>query len=125
MNPVESLFQKLRANNRKAFIPFLPAGDPDLAFTRAALAQAAAAGADLIEVGFPFSDPIADGPVIQASYTRALAGGLKLADVFASLKQVTSALGWATPTVASLVVSATETIQSMCAFRTFRLLSHP
>ena len=100
MNPVESLFARLRADNRKAFIPFLPAGDPDLAFTRAALPLAASAGADLIEVGFPFSDPIADGPVIQASYTRALAGGLKLADVFATVKQVTSAPGWTTPMVA-------------------------
>src|SRR5207248_6989038 len=68
--------------------------------TREALAQAPAAGADLIEVGFPFSDPIADGPVVQASYTRALAHGLKLADVFASVKEVTTAPGWVTPTVA-------------------------
>src|SRR5262249_52649513 len=62
-----------------------------------ALAAAPSAGADLIELGFPFSDPIADGPVIQASYTRALAAGLKLANVFASVKDVTSAPGWATP----------------------------
>lgn len=100
MNPIDSLFQRLRAANRKAFLPFLTAGDPDLAFTREALAAVAGAGADVIEVGFPFSDPIADGPVIQASYTRALAHKLKLADLFATLKATTSAPGWRTPLVA-------------------------
>lgn len=100
MNPIDALFRTLRAANRKAFVPFLPAGDPDLAFTAAALPAVAAAGASLIEVGFPFSDPIADGPVIQASYTRALAAGLKLADTFATLTRVTTAPGWATPLAA-------------------------
>jgi tryptophan synthase alpha chain len=100
MNPIDALFQRLRAENRKAFLPFLTAGDPDLTFTREALPAVAAAGASLVEVGFPFSDPIADGPVIQASYTRALAHGLKLADVFDTLKQVTATPGWQTPVVA-------------------------
>src|SRR5688500_8700789 len=100
MNPIDALFQRLRAENRKAFMPFLTAGDPDLAFTREVIPAAAAAGASLMEIGFPFSDPIADGPVIQASYTRALARGLKLADVFDTLKQVTSTPGWQTPLVA-------------------------
>jgi tryptophan synthase alpha chain len=100
MNPIDALFRRLRAENRKAFIPFLTAGDPDLAFTREALAAVAAAGASLVEVGFPFSDPIADGPVIQASYTRALARGLKLADVFDALRQVSAAPGWQTPLAA-------------------------
>jgi tryptophan synthase alpha chain len=100
MNPIDALFWRLRAEGRKAFLPFLTAGDPDLAFTREALPAVAAAGASLVEVGFPFSDPIADGPVIQASYTRALARGLKLADVFDTLKQVTAAPGWQTPVVA-------------------------
>jgi tryptophan synthase alpha chain len=100
MNSINQLFVRLRTQNRKAFIPFLSAGDPDLAFTREALPQIVAAGADLIEVGFPFSDPIADGPVIQASYTRALRQRLKLADLFDSLKQITSAPGWSAPAVA-------------------------
>jgi tryptophan synthase alpha chain len=100
MNPIDALFQRLRAENRKAFMPFLTAGDPDLAFTREALPAVAAAGASLVEVGFPFSDPIADGPVIQASYTRALDHGLKLGDIFDSLRQVTSAPGWQTPLAA-------------------------
>ncbi len=100
MNPIDSLFRRLRSENRKAFVPFLPAGDPDAAFTAEALPAVAAAGASLIEVGFPFSDPIADGPVIQASYTRALGKGLKLADIFATVKQATTAPGWATPLAA-------------------------
>lgn len=86
MNPIDSLFHRLRAANRKAFMPFVTAGDPDLAFTRALLPAVAAAGADLVEVGFPFSDPIADGPVIQASYTRALAKNLKLAELFDAVR---------------------------------------
>jgi tryptophan synthase alpha chain len=86
MNPLDDLFRRLRAAGRKAFIPFLPASDPDLAATARLLRELAAAGASLIEVGFPFSDPIADGPVIQASYTRALDKGLKVQDVFACLR---------------------------------------
>lgn len=100
MNPIDALFKRLRAENRKAFLPFLTAGDPNLAFTREVIPAAAEAGASLMEIGFPFSDPIADGPVIQASYTRALARGLKLADVFGTLKQVTAAPGWQTPLAA-------------------------
>jgi tryptophan synthase alpha chain len=88
MNPIDTLFQTLRAAKRKAFMPFVTAGDPDLAFTRDLIPAVAESGADLIEVGFPFSDPIADGPVIQASYTRALAHQIKLADIFATLASV-------------------------------------
>jgi tryptophan synthase alpha chain len=100
MNPIDQLFTSLRAAGRKAFMPFVTAGDPDLAFTRELLPAMAEAGAHLAEVGFPFSDPIADGPVIQASYTRALDKHLKLADVFATVKEVTSRPGWAMPLVA-------------------------
>ena len=99
MNPIDALFARLRAENRKALLPFLPAGDPDLAFTRELLPAVASGGADLIELGFPFSDPIADGPVIQASYTRALRNKLRMADLFAAVKAVTTSPGWATPLV--------------------------
>src|SRR5438132_2165122 len=88
MNPIDDLFGRLRAAKRKAFMPFVTAGDPDLAFTREVLPAVAEAGADLIEVGFPYSDPIADGPVIQASYTRALDRGLKLDEVFAVARRI-------------------------------------
>ncbi len=88
MNPIDALFQRLRSQGRKAFLPFVTAGDPD-ADGSVQVAQALAAnGADLIEVGFPYSDPIADGPVIQASYTRALDRGLKLDDVFAVARRI-------------------------------------
>ena len=97
---IDNVFQRLRAHRRAAFIPFLTAGDPDLSFTAEALPVLAQAGADLIEVGFPFSDPIADGPVIQASYSRALQGGLKLAQVFETLRGVTHSVHWSTPLLA-------------------------
>src|SRR5947208_2952579 len=82
MNPIDELFARLRKERRKAFMPFVTAGDPDLATTARAIRELDAAGSHLIEVGFPFSDPIADGPVVQASYTRALERALKLDDIF-------------------------------------------
>jgi tryptophan synthase alpha chain len=100
MNTIDALFRDLRAKKRAAFMPFVTAGDPDLAFTRELLPVVAESGTDLFEIGFPFSDPIADGPVVQASYTRALEKRLKMADVFATLKEVTSRPGWKTPLVA-------------------------
>jgi tryptophan synthase alpha chain len=100
MNPIDRLFRELRAAGRKAFLPFVPAGDPDLAFTAELVPAVAEAGADLIEVGIPFSDPIADGPVIQASYSRALSRHVKLADVFATIDEITSPPDWRTPLVA-------------------------
>lgn len=83
MNPIDARFAQLRREGRKAFIPFLTAGDPDLPATARFVEELARRGASLIEIGFPYSDPIADGPVIQASYTRALDRGLRLDAVFA------------------------------------------
>jgi tryptophan synthase alpha chain len=88
MNPIDALFQRLRSEGRKAFIPFVTAGDPDLATTARLVEELAGCGASLIEIGFPYSDPIADGPVIQASYTRALAGNLRVDDIFACAKRL-------------------------------------
>jgi tryptophan synthase alpha chain len=88
VNPIDALFQRLHANNRKAFIPFVTAGDPDLAVTETLVRELATRGAHLIEIGFPYSDPIADGAVIQASYTRALARGLRLDDIFALVRRL-------------------------------------
>lgn len=82
MNPIDQLFQRLRAANHKAFIPFLTAGDPTLEGTGLVLQELVRRGADLVEIGFPFSDPIADGAVIQASYTRALDKGLRIDRIF-------------------------------------------
>jgi tryptophan synthase alpha chain len=85
-NPIDAVFQQLRAAGRKALIPFITAGDPDLAITTALVKELTARGAALIEIGFPYSDPIADGSVIQASYTRALAHGVRVDDIFAAMK---------------------------------------
>ncbi|QDT02778.1 Tryptophan synthase alpha chain [Rubripirellula lacrimiformis] len=82
MSSVDQLFADLRQQGRKALMPFITAGDPDIETTAAILRAVGAAGADLCEVGVPYSDPVADGPVIQASYQRALDKKFKLAQVF-------------------------------------------
>ena len=91
MNPIDPLFQRLRSEGRKAFMPFVTAGDPDLDTTARVAEELAARGAALIEIGFPYSDPIADGPVVQASYTRALAGNVHIDDIFACVKRLATA----------------------------------
>jgi len=75
---LDACFQQLRANGRKALIPFVTAGDPGLEATVPVMHALAAAGADVIELGVPFSDPMADGPTIQRSSERALARGAGL-----------------------------------------------
>ena len=87
---LEAVFAANRAAGRKALAPFVTAGDPDAATTVAVLEAIAKAGASLCELGVPYSDPIADGPVIQASYTRALGKGLTLADMFDAAKQASA-----------------------------------
>jgi tryptophan synthase alpha chain len=90
MSAVDQLFARLKASKQKAFMPFVTAGDPDLDFTAAVIRELAARGCDMCEVGIPYSDPIADGPVIQASYTRALEKKVKLASILSTLKGVTA-----------------------------------
>ena len=87
MNAIDDLFRRLRNAKQKAFLPFVPAGDPDIATTANLIRELDSAGAHAMEIGFPFSDPIADGPVIQAAYTRALHRGLKTDDVFGSIQR--------------------------------------
>lgn len=74
--------------NKKAFIPFITCGDPDLETTAAAVKAMAENGADLIELGIPFSDPTAEGPVIQNASIRALKGGVTTDKIFAFVKEV-------------------------------------
>jgi tryptophan synthase alpha chain len=88
MNAIDALFRRLRSEGRKAFMPFLTAGDPDLAATARLVEETARHGASLIEIGFPYSDPIADGPVVQASYTRALNRNLRVDDIFACTRRL-------------------------------------
>ena len=85
-NRIDVLFAKLRSENRRALMPFVTAGDPDLATTAMLVAELASRGAHLIEIGMPYSDPIADGPVIAASYHRALERGIKIAHIFQTLR---------------------------------------
>lgn len=86
MSAIADRFQTLRRNQDCALIPFITAGDPDLETTAAALKILDSNGADFIELGVPYSDPLADGPVIQAAATRALQNGTKLENVLSMLK---------------------------------------
>ncbi|HWA90614.1 MAG TPA: tryptophan synthase subunit alpha [Rhizomicrobium sp.] len=81
MSRIAQRFAELKAANRAAFVPFVTAGDPNFDAALALLKALPGAGADLIELGIPFSDPMADGPVNQASYLRALAAGMTLPKV--------------------------------------------
>jgi tryptophan synthase alpha chain len=82
MSKIDQTFQRLKNKGRAALIPFIVAGDPDLETTEAIVLKMAESGADIIELGIPFSDPIADGPTIQAAYKRALEKGVNLRDIF-------------------------------------------
>ena len=88
MTAIDDLFAKLRGEGRKAFMPFITAGDPDMAFTCQVIELLHRLGCSMAEVGIPYSDPIADGPVIQASYTRALGKKLKLQQIFDGISGV-------------------------------------
>jgi len=85
---IGSCFESLRSSGRKGLIPFITAGDPDLSSTVALAMQMAAAGADLIELGVPFSDPLADGPAIQQSSQRSLAGGTTVARILEAVREI-------------------------------------
>lgn len=87
MSAIDQLFAGLREQGKKALMPFITAGDPDLQFTQRLLQEFAERGCSMCELGVPYSDPIADGPVIQASYTRALAGGIRVAQILEMLRE--------------------------------------
>src|SRR3954471_24464399 len=81
MSRIAATFEKLHREGRKALIPFVTAGDPQPSATVPLMHALVAGGADVIELGVPFSDPMADGPVIQRSSERALKHGVSLHDV--------------------------------------------
>lgn len=89
MTKISHCFETLRQRSECAFIPFITAGDPDLVTTAQALRVLDKSGADMIELGVPYSDPLADGPTIQAAATRALKRGVRLDDVLAIAQEVT------------------------------------
>lgn len=86
--PISQVFERLKSENKLAFMPFVTAGDPDLDVTKDVIRALGSSGVDLIEIGIPYSDPIADGPVIQASYTRALDSGISVSGIFEALKDL-------------------------------------
>ena len=82
MSRIDELIARTRAENRAALVGYLPAGYPDKAASIAAIGAMIDGGVDLVEVGLPYSDPVMDGPVIQAAVSQALAGGMRVSDVF-------------------------------------------
>ncbi|MBN3921875.1 tryptophan synthase subunit alpha [Nostoc sp. NMS4] len=92
MTAISDCFKTLGHNRECALIPFITAGDPDLETTAKALQVLDRSGADIIELGIPYSDPLADGPVIQAAATRALQRGTKLEQVLEMLQGITPKL---------------------------------
>ncbi|MGQ0540833.1 MAG: tryptophan synthase subunit alpha [Blastocatellia bacterium] len=88
MKRIERKFEELNEAGRKGFIPFVSAGDPDLETSKQIVLALAENGADIIELGVPFSDPMADGPTIQASSQRALENGVTLSNIFVMIRQI-------------------------------------
>ena len=87
MSKLSATFARLQAQSRKALIPFITAGDPDPALTVPLMHALVESGADIIELGVPFSDPMADGPTIQRASERALAKGVSLRGVLDMVAQ--------------------------------------
>lgn len=88
MSRITETFERLKREGRKAFIPYITAGDPDLATTESLIVALADAGADILELGVPFSDPMADGPVIQRASERALRYPIGVAEILDLVERV-------------------------------------
>ncbi len=88
MSRIAHVFDELKSSGKKALVTFITAGDPDLAVTGELIPLLAESGSDIIELGVPFSDPMADGPTIQLSSERALAAGTTLPNILSTVKSV-------------------------------------
>lgn len=88
MNKIENVFKKLKQTDRKALISYIMAGDPNLDATKKFVAELEEAGVDIIELGVPFSDPLADGPTIQRASERAIQQGTTLRKVLALVREI-------------------------------------
>ncbi|HWR57861.1 MAG TPA: tryptophan synthase subunit alpha [Thermodesulfovibrionales bacterium] len=88
MNRIEKVFRKLKAENKKAFIPYVMAGDPSLERTAEIVLMLEKCGADIVELGVPFTDPVADGPTIQRASENALKAGVTLRGVMRFVKEL-------------------------------------
>ena len=86
MSRIAGAFERIRSSGTPGLVTYVTAGDPDLERTAEILATLSASGADVLEVGVPFSDPLADGPVIQRASERALASGTTLRGVLRTIK---------------------------------------
>src|SRR5205823_12334753 len=93
MSRIRDTLVELKRSGRGGFIPFITAGDPDLVTTELLLVELAAAGADIIELGIPFSDPVADGEVIQRVSERALQRGVTVLDALRCVSNVKKSIG--------------------------------
>ena len=93
MNRIDRTFTQLREIGRKGIITYLTAGDPDLDVTEELVLEMVCSGADMVELGVPFSDPVADGPVIQAASMRALKNGTTLNDVLTLAGKLRTRIG--------------------------------
>ena len=87
-NRIDLCFEKLKAQNKKALITFVTAGDPDIETTKKIVLKKLNSGADIVELGVPFSDPIAEGPVIQKASQRSLSNGTDLDKIFSLIKEL-------------------------------------
>jgi tryptophan synthase alpha chain len=112
---IAETFAALRQKKQIAFMPFVPAGYPDLQTTAKLLPALENAGANVIEVGIPFSDPIADGPVVQEAFTRALEKGLKLAEVFATIRAARASVSIPLVAMVSFSVAYRQGIEKFAA----------
>lgn len=88
MNRIEKTFRDLKKKGKKAFIPYIMAGDPDLEKTKEVILTFEDAGADIVELGIPFTDPLADGPTIQRAAERALSAGVTLKKVIGFVREL-------------------------------------
>src|SRR5437868_11194385 len=104
MSSIDGLFTSLRSQGRKALMPFVTAGDPDLEFTGQIIRELDRVGSSMCELGIPYSDPIADGPVIQASYTRALEKKVKLAQILEMAEKTVPSLACPVVTMVSYAI---------------------
>jgi len=88
VNKIDKVFKELKSKGEKALIAYISCGDPSLDFTEELVPVLAKSGADLIELGVPYSDPVADGPTIQRASGRALAGGVTMEKIFLLVKRL-------------------------------------
>lgn len=93
MNRIDRKFRELKKKRKKAFIAYVTAGDPNLSMTKSIVSALEGAGVDIIELGIPFSDPLADGPTIQAASHRALLRGVTLSKIFSSVSAIRKVTG--------------------------------